>query len=584
MDVQDNLGPSEVAIHVIGRRHSFGLCRISRHDLVYGSILVLIWLAVSLPRLNGPIDLRWDASTYYILGTALAEGKGYRLLNEPGNVEAVQYPPLLPWIVAFHQWIMRTTDYFIVGRALRLTYFLLSGVYLLVIYILARKMLSPMHAFFVGAITGLSFNSFFYPSETLYADLPFALVSILFLLCHRNGDRRAYAIAAGIFACTAYLLRRAGIVLLAAWTIESVIRRRWRQAVIRAAAAAVPIVGWQCYVRHVTHSDEYRNPVYSYQRAPYYYSNVTYSENSSLKNPFQPELGRSNLSDLVTRIARNAIAIPIGLGESCWFGRPLLRYPLAKLSHALPYGSQRVISTLLAMCLVTVGFGALAGGVILTRRGEWFLALYFGLTLGLVMLTPWQSQFWRYLSPIAPLTLIFLTTTLLVIRNALTGRFKPRLPVIQALIGTLLIAMLLVQTAIAVVFLRELLPVSYYSAAGQEQRFRLLTYEPHWHALDGAFEWVRRNGKTNAVVATSVPQLAYLRTQHKAVLPPFEADPNRAIQLLDQVPVSYLIVDDLKRPPISNRYAAPVVSHRPEDWRLAYTAPDGGAKVYERVR
>ena len=94
---------------------------------------------MSLPRLHGPIDLRWDASTYYILGTALAEGKGYRLLNEPGNIQAVQYPPLLPLIVAIYQRIMGTSDYIPVGRALRLTYFLLSGFYLLAVYALARR-------------------------------------------------------------------------------------------------------------------------------------------------------------------------------------------------------------------------------------------------------------------------------------------------------------------------------------------------------------------------------------------------------------------------------------------------------------
>ena len=40
---------------------------------------------------------------YYVLGTALAEGKGYRLLNEPGDIEANQYPPLLALVIAFHQ-------------------------------------------------------------------------------------------------------------------------------------------------------------------------------------------------------------------------------------------------------------------------------------------------------------------------------------------------------------------------------------------------------------------------------------------------------------------------------------------------
>src|SRR4051795_7653121 len=91
--------------------------------------LLGLWLAVCLPRSEGPIDLRWDASTYYVLGTALAEGKGYRLLNEPGEIHAVQYPPLLPLIIAAHEHVLGTTNYFEVGSALRRSYFLFSGLF-----------------------------------------------------------------------------------------------------------------------------------------------------------------------------------------------------------------------------------------------------------------------------------------------------------------------------------------------------------------------------------------------------------------------------------------------------------------------
>ena len=65
--------------------------------LVIG-LAILLWL----PRLSGPIDLRWDAGVYYLLGSSLATGHGYRILSEPGSPEAVQYPPLLPGIVALY--------------------------------------------------------------------------------------------------------------------------------------------------------------------------------------------------------------------------------------------------------------------------------------------------------------------------------------------------------------------------------------------------------------------------------------------------------------------------------------------------
>nr|MDQ3041714.1 hypothetical protein [Acidobacteriota bacterium] len=49
------------------------------------ALAVLTWV----PRLKGPLDLRWDGGVYYILGTSLAEGRGYKLLNEPGDIDAV---------------------------------------------------------------------------------------------------------------------------------------------------------------------------------------------------------------------------------------------------------------------------------------------------------------------------------------------------------------------------------------------------------------------------------------------------------------------------------------------------------------
>ncbi len=79
--------------------------------LVVIAVAALTWL----PRSKGPIDLRWDGSVHYILGTSLAQGKGYRLLNEPGEIAAVQYPPLLPAIVAAHQLVLGTSDPWVVG-------------------------------------------------------------------------------------------------------------------------------------------------------------------------------------------------------------------------------------------------------------------------------------------------------------------------------------------------------------------------------------------------------------------------------------------------------------------------------------
>jgi hypothetical protein len=551
-------------------------------------VLLLVWLGVWFPRLKGPINFRWDASTYYLLGTALAEGRGYRLLSEPGEIQAVQYPPLLPMIVAAHQRIMGTSDYFRVGSALRLTYFVLSGLFLLMAYILAGRFLSPLSALLVGIITALSYFTFLELSDVLYAEMPFGVAAMGFLLCQQRSDRPIFAAASGILGAAAYLLRTAGLALLLAWIADSLIRRRSRQAAIRVLVSAVPVLLWQAHIWRVTKSYEYYNPAYSYQRADYYYPNVTYRENSRLVDPFRPELGRIQFRDLSGRLARNIASVPVSLAESAVVPQGYASYFVILLHRILHVPSSAKLVTLVAgafwCSLFAAGLLALAGAALVATGRQWFLSLYFAVTLAMIVITPWQNQFWRYLAPVAPLTLIFLFLALAAVRQWLRRqglrwsygvRLATRLPAA---------AMLLVQLIVATNLFRTMAPVSYYDASGRERMFKLINYKSEWHALDSAFEWVRRNAAATAVIGTIVPHLAFLRTGHKAVLPPFESDANTEGRLLDEVPVSYLVLDTFGRPGTTERYAAPVIAQTSQSWRLVFTAPDGMTRVYEHAR
>jgi hypothetical protein len=143
--------------------------------------------------------------------------------------------------------------------------------------------------------------------------------------------------------------------------------------------------------------------------------------------------------------------------------------------------------------------------------------------------------------------------------------------------------MLLAQVVIAASFLRGLQPVSYFGADGRERQERLLTYEPPWHALDRAFEYIRREAARDDIVATTVPHLAYLRTDRRAVLIPLEPSADTAARYLDAVPARYLVLDELGVPGIAERYGTPVVVRVPESWRLVYTTPGTATRVYQRV-
>ena len=134
------------------------------------ALVVLVTVALWLPRQAGPIDLRWDGGVYYLLGTSLAEGRGYRLLNEPGEIEGVQYPPLLPAVVALHQLALGTSDPTTVGRWLRLSSFLVFVAYSLVALWFLTLYLPPVRALLGALLSTFCLHAWFL-SDALFPEV-----------------------------------------------------------------------------------------------------------------------------------------------------------------------------------------------------------------------------------------------------------------------------------------------------------------------------------------------------------------------------------------------------------------------------
>src|SRR4029079_12587674 len=123
-------------------------------DQLFLVALTIVIVAVWIPRWAGPLDLRWDAAAYYILGTSRAEGKGYRLLHEPGEIQAIQYPPLLPLLAAAPQKVLKTRDPVCVDRWRKLFFFGFHAPFDLAAYFML-KLLVPRWAAFLGALAVL---------------------------------------------------------------------------------------------------------------------------------------------------------------------------------------------------------------------------------------------------------------------------------------------------------------------------------------------------------------------------------------------------------------------------------------------
>jgi hypothetical protein len=556
-----------------------------RPDVRNTLILAVVALALWAPRLRGPIDLRYDAGVYYILGTSLAEGKGYRLLNEPGEISALQYPPLVPAIVALEQKLLGTSDPDIVGQWLRWTYFALFLVYSLATYRLARRLLEPGFAFLAALICTLSCDLLFY-SDLLQAELPFAAVTVLFALAARSLSDGKEPLGAARFALAAllgtaaFLIRSAGVALLAAWVGEAVIRRQWKQTALRCAVAAIPFFAWQAWVAHVRGSAEYSSPAYAYQRAPYQYYNVSYVENLLLVDSFKPELGRASAWKITKRVIKNSLTMPKCMGESVstssTFGRWAIHWVDDKLGRTtknpiIPWQSAEVPGYIFGVITV-------AGMILLTIRGHWFVALYICGTLLLICLTPWPQQFQRYLSPLAPFLVLCMAVML---SRAWQWCLGSRITVIRRA-GIALIAVLLAVIPMVEVISDSVVLV-YRHAPMADGEHNLIYLGPEWVHWAQAAKWIGEHSNPNDVVATSAPHLLYIKTGRRSVLPPMERNRDVAMQMLDSVPVRYVILSQFHFLDIDWRYAEPAIQAHSKSWNLVYTAQDGKTRVFERV-
>jgi hypothetical protein len=187
-------------------------------------------------------------------------------------------------------------------------------------------------------------------------------------------------------------------------------------------------------------------------------------------------------------------------------------------------------------------------------------------------LTPWPEQFYRYLVPVAPFLVLSLFTMLLTIRDQ-SQKILPAAWKAAGLVVTIaLVAVILIQQSLTlfVTYTRWHSDVVYKGQHDSGVQ-RLFFYHDAYRVLDKGLEWLKLQAKATDVVAGSMPHWVYLRTGLKAVMPPFEPDPAKAQQLLDSVPVKYLILDE-ELAIDTRRYSSAVIRSFAAGWKRVYSA------------
>ena len=123
------------------------------------------------------------------------------------------------------------------------------GVIRFLLYCLAIRNCSPTRACLSALVCLLTYKTFFF-AGLCFAELPFTVATLIFVIT-ANGRGRIAGICSGAAAIAGYLLRTAGIALMAAWIADSLLHRHFRAAVTRALICLLPVLCWNLYIARV---------------------------------------------------------------------------------------------------------------------------------------------------------------------------------------------------------------------------------------------------------------------------------------------------------------------------------------------
>jgi hypothetical protein len=553
-------------------------------DFLFLLVVSLVVVGLWVPRWAGPLDLRWDGAVYYILGTSIAEGKGYRLLNEPGEIEAIQYPPLLPLLAAVPQIILGTNDPIIVGKWLKLFFFCFYASLMFATYFML-KVFVPRWLAFLGVLAFLLNVQVTFHSNLFFCEIPFGLVTVLFILSNHRSSNWVHETLAAVLAVTAFLLRTAGVALFAAWVAESLVKKQFKRAAVRLLISAIPFLSWNAYVFHVERSPSYKTPAYPYQRAPYLNHNVSYATNLTLEDSFSPAFSKTTAAQLTKRFWQNLLGMGLTLGEAVsesrgyWKGRFKFRGQRFPILKRIPQRSFYIP-------MVLLGGLVLGGMIVFVRQGEIFIPVYILISVLLLCATPWPEQFRRYLTPVIPFLLVSLFTCLLAfgtwLRMLQPKLFRKCTPI--SLIAVLALIYAAELDSLYSMYHYHLDRVKSETYDGKLVDYRLFYYSPSAESLDYGLDWLKKRANPSDVLATSMPHWAFLRTGLKAVRPPLESNPDRAQAFLDSVPVAHIVLNFEGEMQFVNYPIIPLVQHNSKVWKFVYTDEKGLVHIYERVR
>jgi hypothetical protein len=369
----------------------------------------------------------------------------------------------------------------------------------------------------------------YYATSTLMSECIFLLLqTLVIVLCFKaeKAGGKKWMVAIGLIAGFASIIRIVGIVLILAGTLTFLLRKKFGAATIICCLGFVPIGIWTAY----SHSS---SPVAPEERSNYVANNYLFhflrSDENNLTSP------NVTASEFGHRIGKNFYDL-----TAVSFGNLLA-----------PYFSPKRFPAATAVSFV-VAFILFIGLVQSIRNNLNFSEIY--VLISLLLILGWGYNPTRFLVVLMPILLQYFVGGI--------GWFAEKTNSQKANLQLLIISLILLGFAgvhLAVIDVKYNLPFS----ARLKNQFVMFRQQNNF---DEIIQWTRKNIPTNEVIATDVPALIFLHSNHRTV---HLIDPEKDRELWRQLGIRHVVLSGI------------TTAHPLDGFQLLFSTNDQKAFIYQ---
>lgn len=452
--------------------------------------------AIDLLRVDGIHGLMGDDGWYMVLGKALAEGHGYRLVSSAAAEILPMYPPGFPAALALpfrldpafpgNVWLLKSVSGIALCAIAVLTYRYLRDV----------RRLAQGAAACAAAAVALTPGFVFLATSTVMSECLFTaaqLASVLLVeravVAPSDTARRRYVVGAAAATALTVLTRTAGIALMLVVPVYCVMRRCRQAALLYVGVGILCLFPWWMYSQRHQPSPEERAAQGGQIALPYsghFWRNADGTGSITVGN--LPARVLANAWEMVSRDA-GGLFIPVvyrGPGES---GQEVI--DLAPPTGQRPRSMGNASGTVWISCLLAAL--TLTGFVSAIRQGVTVAEYLVPVSVGMTALWPFAP--FRFLLPLAPFFVLYLIKGVELMAPA---------PAVR----TVLFVML---------GLHVYDHAGYIAASRGVIGSGPVYFQREFDDVERVMEWMRDNLHAEGAVATDRPALVYLHTGRKTV-------------------------------------------------------------------